>query len=78
MSPRRTTAKLTSTMRSGTHPTELLVRFEPASDPPTGCVRDPHGAEHRFTGWLELLHLLEHHRPTANDHRRGDAPLATH
>ena len=65
-------------MRSGTHPTELLVRFEPDSDPPAGSVRDADGAERRFTGWLVLLHLLEHHCATPHDHPRGDTPLATH
>jgi hypothetical protein len=78
MSRRPTDAKLTPTMSTAAHPTELLVRFEPDSDPPTGSVRDPHGAEHPFTGWLVLLQLLEHHRPTPHDHRRGDAPLTTH
>jgi hypothetical protein len=65
-------------MRSETHPTELLLRFEPDSNPPAGSVRDAYGAEHRFTGWLVLLHLLEHHRATAHDQLRGDTPLATH
>ena len=77
MSRTPTDGKLARIMRSGAHSTELLVRFEPDSNPPAGSVRDPHGDEHRFTGWLVLLHLLERHCPTPHDHPRGDAPAAT-
>jgi hypothetical protein len=75
---RRAPASSTGTMRSGTHPTEPFLRFEPDSNPPAGSVRDAYGAEHRFTGWLVLVHLLQHHRATPDDHPRGDTPLATH
>lgn len=43
---------------------ELLVRFAPRTDPPSGSVRDHNGIEQPFTGWLGLLRLLENHGPT--------------
>jgi quercetin dioxygenase-like cupin family protein len=51
------------TFTQGQNDVELLVRFAPASDPPTGSVRDQTGVEQPFTGWLGLLRLLEDHGP---------------
>jgi hypothetical protein len=63
--------KLTVEMRAPAQPVELLVRFDPGSDPPGGSVRDHTGAEQEFNGWLGLLRLLEiHHQHPA----RGVAP----
>jgi quercetin dioxygenase-like cupin family protein len=45
-------------------PVELLVRFAPRTDPPTGSVRDQNSVEQPFSGWLGLLRLLEDHCPT--------------
>jgi quercetin dioxygenase-like cupin family protein len=69
--------KLTVEMRAPAQPVELLVRFDPDSDPPGGSVRDHTGAEQEFNGWLGLLRLLEiHHqhpaRDVAPDHTTGE------
>lgn len=67
MSPGRTAAKLTGTMRLQTQQTGLLVGFKRDSNPTAGLVLDRHGAERHVAGWLVSLHLLEHHRPTVHD-----------
>ena len=60
--------KLTDEMRAPAKPVELLVSFDPDSDPPGGSVRDHTGREQEFNGWLGLLRLLEiHHQHPARD-----------
>ena len=60
--------KLTTEMRAPAQPDQLLVSFNPDSDPPGGTVRDHTGAEQQFNGWLGLLRLLEiHHQQPARD-----------
>jgi hypothetical protein len=49
------------TFTPGQDAVELLVRFAPRTDPPTGSVRDRNGDEQPFSGWLGLLRLLEGH-----------------
>lgn len=69
--------KLTTEMRAAAQPDQLLVSFNPDSDPPSGSVRDHRGSEQEFNGWLGLLRLLEIHRQhpargVAPDHITGD------
>ena len=60
--------KLTTEMRAPAQPVQLLVSFDPDSDPPRGSVRDHAGREQEFNGWLGLLRLLEiHHQHPARD-----------
>jgi len=54
-------AKLTVVIRATAQPLELTISFNPEMDPPAGTVRACSGPEHRFSGWLGLLHLLETH-----------------
>lgn len=49
---------------------QLLVRFAPRTDPPSGSVRDQNGVEQRFNGWLGLLRLLEDQQVRASAPRR--------
>jgi quercetin dioxygenase-like cupin family protein len=59
---------------------ELLVRFAPGGDPPTGSVRDQSGHEQPFTGWLGLLALLEDRcQPLAprRPHQSEGEPMST-
>ena len=53
--------KLTTEMTAPAQPVQLLVSFDPNSDPPCGSVRDHTGHEQEFNGWLGLLRLLEVH-----------------
>jgi hypothetical protein len=53
--------KLSSEMSAPSQPVQLLVSFDPDSNPPDGSVRDHTGREHGFSGWLGLLRLLEIH-----------------
>ncbi len=69
--------KLAAEMRAPAQPVQLLVSFDPDSDPPGGSVRDYTGREQEFNGWLGLLRLLEiHHqhpaRDVAPDHTTGE------
>ena len=65
--------KLTAEMRAPAQPVQLLVTFDPDSDPPGGSVRDHTGREQEFKGWLGLLRLLEiHHQHPARDTARCD------
>ena len=61
-------AKLTIAMGKPTQPApsaaasqgvELVVHFMHDSQPPTGWVRDPHGTQRPFNGWLGLMGVLE-------------------
>jgi len=68
--------KLPAEMRAPAQQVQLIVSFDPDSDPPGGSVRDHTGREQEFTGWLGLLRLLEihsHHpaRDVAPDDTRG-------
>ena len=62
-------AKLTIAMGKPTQPApsaaaasqgvELVVHFTHDTQPPTGWVRDPHGTQRPFNGWLGLMSVLE-------------------
>jgi hypothetical protein len=47
----------------GAVPPDLCLHLEPGSDPISGSLTYPDGAERSFTGWIELTAALEeaHH-----------------
>lgn len=56
----------------------LTLRLEPPGDSKliAGWLDDERGEEHRFSGWLELLTLLERTRLTAADEPQHGASQA--
>jgi hypothetical protein len=57
------------------HVNPLTLHIEPAADghPIAGRLSDACGVEHRFTGWLGLLTLLEQARVATAAEPSGDA-----
>jgi len=52
-----------------TERTQVTLELEPEAEPIRGRLRDAQGESRPFTGWLELLSLL--------DRLRGEPPLGT-
>jgi hypothetical protein len=43
-----------------TDPLRLQIELQPASDPIEGHLAGEHGETVSFTGWLELIAVIEH------------------
>jgi len=54
---------------------EIVINLEPGPDgQPTGHLRAQPGSAAPFTGWLELIRLLEDQLPTADGHGGSGGP----
>jgi hypothetical protein len=38
---------------------ELIVGLDPQGEPISGCVTDPQGQRRTFSGWLDLMDILD-------------------
>jgi hypothetical protein len=53
-------------------PVQLLVELEPQSEPIGGRVVDASGRRRAFSGWLELMELLDGARRRPDAHSPGN------
>lgn len=56
-------------LEDGRQTLRVELDLTPDMEPICGHIRDADGAEHLFTGWLELIQMLEHLRSSqASNH----------
>lgn len=49
---------------------ELTIELDPPREPISGCVTDTDGRRRPFSGWLELMDILDHARYHSQDDRK--------